>query len=248
MSTSYTCNQQTATRSARRRSAGVGSGPVSSPRSNSSLRISPSLNARFSPALALSRDNSACQARSPPHNSANPGSCIILRNKGRVAASPLSARLRNWRTSSGSAGAVASGSLVILVTSLPPLAALVLLKAGGQQRGACHQVGQVVQFVYLAIEGVQFGPVGPPGSPFGFALLALDHVHFRRQLAHAPLPDVLTDNPAVDLRRSRVIAPSLPSHALCYLRTLARFGHSTRPGGGTEGAGAGSPRLLRSLA
>jgi hypothetical protein len=105
-------------------------------------------------------------------------------------------------------------------TSLSPFPALVLVIAGGQQRGAGQQVGQGVQLVEGFGQAIQLGPlspqVGAPSVPVG----PCAGVQLRGQFGYPAGANVLPHHPAVDLVNAVVVA-SFPAHPLCYLSAIA---------------------------
>src|SRR5262249_32128164 len=146
------------------------------------------------------------------------GSRNSARTPGSAVSSPLRARRTRSRTSSG----FASVDAVFADTSLPPLAALVLVEPRGLQRGAGCQVGQVDQRLQIVVEGAVGGDFGPEGVPFGLALRSEDGVRLRRQLGQPARADVLAHDATADLLRARVVTPLVPGH-FCYLRRAALF-------------------------
>src|SRR4051812_18679037 len=155
---------------------GVGAGPASSARRASVFRGSASPRTRSLPARARTNDASACRARSPPSASTSAGSRSRRRTAGIAERSPLRARSISARTSSaGAAGLV--GCSVALGTSPPPLAALVPVIAGREERRLGRQVGQFVQLLEPAVEGFHFPSLRPPGRGQESPLLPVEVVH-----------------------------------------------------------------------
>jgi hypothetical protein len=103
---------------------------------------------------------------------------------------------------------------------LSPLAAVVLVEADGQQRGAGQQVRRLFQGLQVGLKGRQFVLLVAQVEGLELPLLPLLGVELRRQYRHTAAADVFAHHAAVHLENAVVIAP-LPAHRLCYLKSIA---------------------------
>src|SRR5262249_48950446 len=142
------------------------------------------------------------------------GSFSTSRSAGSAARSPFWARSVRSINLSSSFGLVVAGA-VALLTSFPPFAALVLVVAGGEQRGAGQQIGPLRQGRQLRVQRGQLTLLVAQGQGGEAAPLPLQRVHLRGQFGHPSGPDVLAHDAAVDPPRPGVVAAALPAH-VCY--------------------------------
>jgi hypothetical protein len=82
----------------------------------------------------------------------------------------------------------------------------VLAVAGGQQRGAGQQLGQLVVLVEDLVEGLEFVQLLPPGLEPGGAVSPAFGVQPGGQRAAETAADILADDAAVDTAGAGVVA------------------------------------------
>src|SRR5947209_4653033 len=138
--------------------------------------------------MARRVDFSTCAARSPNISTSAPLPSIIVRRAGMAVASPASARrTKANRSALGSATALA---FLVSGTGLPPLAALMALIPGDQQRGAGQPFGQHVHIDQRAVDCGKFGIGRALGVPAGFPLRPFEVVELGRDFGHGAGTDV----------------------------------------------------------